>query len=300
MKRPFIALSIVLVLCFLAGCGYFQKKDEPPPLPPIEETKPPLTMKGDYFKSYPWEGLTKPRKDGNDPDTTLYEIKKDDTLEKVAETQMGNPNLARGLADYNELTSPRVEPGDKVVIPNPIIGMRTEIMVKSKGQKDFGPPQPFDIELRQGDEYKLRFEPNANGYAYILREGPKGMELLYPAPAPEVKAGKKKDKKQVKQAPPAIGDWGKVEVGQVIEIPPGKKGFAYDRKRAGDRIYVFLSLRKIADLDDLRDKKQIKRVNVEDVMQSVRVGEVFSQGPYHLLRINTPAETLGFSLNITG
>ena len=68
---------------------------------------------------------------------------------------------------------------------------------------------------------------------------------------------------------------------------------------------MFLSLRKIPDLEDLKekslkDKKKIKQVDVEDVMIRVKQGEVFDQPPYHLLRISDPEESLGFTLNING
>jgi hypothetical protein len=304
MKRPFIALVVVLTLCVLVGCGYFQKKDEPPPLPPIEETKPPLTMKSDYFKSFPWDALPKPRKDGNDPDTTLYPVKDGDTLDKIAEREMGNPALAGGLAAYNELTPPRVAPGDKIVIPNPIIGMSSQLLVKSKGDKEFGPPKPFDTELKKGDEYKLRFEPDVNGYAYVFREGPKGTEMLYPAQEKrtEKKTEKKGGKKTKKTQEPVISPSGssKVNANEAIEIPPGKKGFAYDQKRGGDRVFVFLSLREIPELEDLKVKQKIRVEDLDDVMIRVKQGEIFSQRPYNLLRIMAPTEILGFTLNISG
>src|SRR5208283_71163 len=100
MKRPLISLFIILGL--ITGCAYFQKKDETPPLPDIIEPKPPLTMKGEYFKAFPWDALDKPRKDGIDPDTTTYTFEKGDTLDSVAEKTMGDPRLASDLAKYNE------------------------------------------------------------------------------------------------------------------------------------------------------------------------------------------------------
>ena len=132
MKRSLILIMIILIPGLIAGCGYFQKKDEPPPLPPIEETKPPLTMKSDYFKAYPWNDLAKPRKDGNDPDTTVYTVKEGDTLDKIAENLMGNSSMARDLASYNDLpATDRLAAGDKVIIPNPIIGMSSQMLIKS-------------------------------------------------------------------------------------------------------------------------------------------------------------------------
>jgi hypothetical protein len=304
MKRPFLALAVVLILCVLGGCGYFQKKDEPPPLPPIEETKPPLTMKGDYFKSYPWDALPKPRKDGNDPDTSLYTVKDGDTLEKIAEKEMGNAALAGGLTAYNELTPPRVSAGDKVVIPNPIIGMSSQIMVKSKGDKEFGPPKPFDTEIKRGDEYKLRFEPDVTGYAYVFREGPKGTEMLYPAQEKKIekKPEKKPGKKNKRTLEPVISQAAssRVNAYEAIEIPTGKKGFAYDQKRAGNRVFVFLSLREIPELEDLKIKQKVRVEELDDVMNRVKQGEIFTQRPYNLLRIMSPTEVLGFTLNLDG
>jgi hypothetical protein len=134
-------------------------------------------MKGEYFKAYPWAALAKPRKDGNDPDTTTYTFKEGDTLDSVAEKQMGDASLASGLASYNEISpSSKVPAGDKIVIPNPIIGISSQIMVKSKGDREFGAAQSFETKFKKGDEYKFRFEPNVDGYCYIFREGPKGVE----------------------------------------------------------------------------------------------------------------------------
>ncbi|MGO9566729.1 MAG: LysM peptidoglycan-binding domain-containing protein [Desulfomonilaceae bacterium] len=302
MKRPLISLFIILGL--ISGCAYFQKKDEPPPLPPIEETKPPLTMKGEYFKAYPWPALAKPRKDGNDPDTTTYTFKEGDSLDSVAEKTMGDAGLSSGLASYNEISpSSKVPAGDKIVIPNPIIGMTSQVMVKGKGEKEFGAPQSFDTSFKKGDQYKFRFEPNVDGYCYIFRQGPKAVELLYPEalkaqPKPQLKKGKKAKKPE----PPAplMRDTGKVKAHEPIEIPIGKKGFVYDAKGAGDRVFVFLSLRQIPELETLKEKAKIRVEDVEDVMHRVKEGEVYSEGPYRLLRINDPAEILGFTLNLAG
>jgi LysM repeat protein len=306
MKRPLISLFIILGL--ISGCAYFQKKDEPPPLPEIVETKPPLSMKGEYFKAYPWRALAEPRKDGNDPDTTTYTVEKEDTLESVAEKTMGDAGLAKDLAEYNHVSpSSKVVAGEKIVIPNPIIGMSSQIMVKSKGEKEFGPPQSFDTKFTKGDEYKFKFEPNVDGYCYIFREGPKGVELLYPAqvkappPKAQSKAQLKKGKKAKAAAPePLMRDTGKVKAHQPFEVPLGKKGFVYDAKDKGDRVFVFLSLREIPDLESLKDKPKLKVDDVETVMHRVKEGDISSEGPYRLLRINNVAEILGFTLNISG
>lgn len=290
----------------LAGTQTFfvKNKDEPPPLPPIEETKPPLTMKSDYFKYFPWSALAKPRKDGSDPDTTTYTIEQGDTLDRVAEKMMGNPALASALASYNDISpSSKVPVGDKIVIPNPIIGMSSQIMLKSNGDNEFGAPQSFDTKFKMGDEYKFRFEPNVDGYCYIFREGPKGVELLYPAalkmqPRAQTKSGQKAE---AQAAPaPVMPDTGKVKAHQPIEIPIGKKGFLSDGKVAGDQVFVFLSLRPIPDLESLKEKAKIKVEDVEDVTHRVKQGEIYSEGQYRLLRINAPAEIMGFALNLNG
>jgi hypothetical protein len=304
MKRSLILILIILIPGLIAGCGYFQKKDEPPPLPDIEETKPPLTMKSDYFKAYPWKDLSKPRKDGNDPDSTAYPVKEGDTLDKIAESWMGNAGMAQHLADYNGLSAAdRLAAGDKVIVPNPIIGMSSQMLIKGKKETDFVPAKAFDVEFKPGDQYKMRFESNVNGYAYILREDPKGTEFLYPAP---VKVAPKRGKRD--RTPEALPrDTGKVEALQFIDIPMGPKGFAYDPKKKGERIFVFLSLRKIPELEDLKekslkDKKKLRQgdMEVEDVMRRVKEGEIFSEPPYRLLRISDPNEILGFKLNING
>lgn len=293
MKRPLCFVATILTLGLITGCAYFQKKDEPPPLPPIEETKPPLSLKSSHFKSFPWEGLAKPRKDGNDPDTISYTMKDGDTLEIVAENMMGDPGLAGGLATFNELSfSAGARVGDKIVIPNPIIGVSSQVMIKSKGDRDFGEPKGFGTEFKKGDEYKLRFEANANGFLYILRKGAKGMEYLYPAQL--------KKSKRNRDPQPLMRDTGKVTAHEAIEIPMGNKGFLYDPKKAGDMIFTFFSLRKIPELEDLKEKKSIRIQDVEDVMHRVKEGEIVNEPPYHILRIADPSEILGFSLNIDG
>jgi hypothetical protein len=285
----------------MAGCAYFQKKDEPPPLPPIEETKPPLTLKGDYFKAFPWNELAKPVKDGNDPDTFVYIAKEGDSLESIAEKNMGDPALASGLAAYNGLSSPKsVTPAEKIIIPYPIIGVSSQIMVKSKGDKEFAKPQRFDAELNPGDEYQLRFEPNVTGYMYVLREGPKGVTMLYPSRPAEKPAAKPKGKKPPAPVPQVTAS-AKVTAHEPVVIPSGKTGFRYDAKRAGDRIYVFLSLREVPELEDLKAKAKIAPSDIQDVMHRVKIGDIYSeQTPYTLLRIADPKEILGFSLNLRG
>ncbi len=302
MKRSLILFLIFLVPGLISGCGYFQKKDEPPPLPPIEEKKPPLTMKSEYFKAFPWKDISpKASKDGNEPDTTVYNVKEGDTLDKIAETQMGNPRMDQDLATYNDLSArDRLAAGDKLVIPNPIIGISSQLLVKPKKETDFTPAKAFGVEMKPGDQYKMRFESNVDGYAYILREGLKGVEFLYPATP---KTAPKRGKKAKPVEPPA--DTGKIEAFQPIDIPASAKGFTYDPKKKGDNVIVFLSLRKIPDLEELRerslkDKKKIKQVDVEDVMLKVKQGEIFSQPPYNLLRITDPKDILGFTLQING
>ncbi len=314
MKRPLISLFIILGL--VTGCAYFPKKDEPPPLPEIVETKPPLekTWKAEYFKAFPWDALAKPRKDGNDPDTTTYTVEEKDgeTLASIAEKTMGDPGLAKGLAEHNGISqSSKVPTGDKIVIPNPIIGMSNQILVKGKGDPDFGSPQSFETQIKKGDQYKFRFESNVDGYCYILRQGPKGVEFLFPAalklPPPraqtkaQLKAQQKKGGQKKVQAPPPtppMRDTSKVKAHEYFEIPTGKKGFVSDGKGAGDRVYVFLSLREIPELESLKEKSKIGPEDVEDVMHKMDPGKVHSEGPYRLLRINNPSELLGYVLNL--
>jgi hypothetical protein len=303
MKRPLVIFLIILVPGLITGCAYLQKEDKPPPLPPIEETKPPLSMKSDYFKAYPWSALSKPHKDGNDPDTTTYSVKEGDTLDKIAENVMGDASLAAALASYNDLLpTSKISTGDKVVIPNPIIGLSSQMWVKGKKEKDFVQAKAFEVDFNPGDQYRMRFESNVDGYLYVLRQDPKGTEFLYPAP---VKVAPKRGKKKEKNVEALPRDTGKIEAHRAIDVPMGPKGFTYDAKKKGDRILVFLCLRKIPDLEDLiekslKDKKKIRQEDVEDVMLRVKQGEVFSQPPFHLLRIADPNEVLGFTLNISG
>jgi hypothetical protein len=306
MKRSLVPF-LVLILGLMTGCNYFQKKDEPPPLPPIEETKPPLKMKGEFFKAFPWSDLAKPRKDGNDPDTSLYTIKEGDTLDSVAEKEMGSPGLATALAEFNEISSPSsVSTGDKVVIPNPVIGVSSQLKVKGKGDKNFGSSESFDVQFKTGDHYQMLFESNVNGYLYVLREGAKeGVTMLFPAKAkaPVAPSRTKKGKKTKKEEPPLIRDTGKVVAHDPLTLPIGPlgtKGYAYDPKKVGDRVSVFFSLRAIPELEELKDKTKIKSEDVKDLMRRVKEGSILVEPPIHLLRVSEPSEILGFFLNING
>jgi hypothetical protein len=302
MKLTSSAVVVVIIGCLIAGCAYLQKPDVPPPLPPIEETKPPLTMKGTYFQSFPWAELPKPVKDGNDPDTFLYTSKEGDTLESVAEKNMGDRNLAARLAAYNGLTpSASLQANEKIVIPYPIIGVSTQLLVKEKGDKDFSKTQAVDTRLKQGDQYKIRLESNINGYCYVFREGPKGVTFLYPAQAkqpPERRTGRKPTRQ--KPPEPLLRDTGKVDAHQAIDIPTGKAGIPFDPKAAGDKIWVFLSIKEIPGLEDLKEKKSITVGELQDVMHNVKESDIFSEQPYKLLRISDPKQVLGFTLNLRG
>ncbi len=298
MTRRLGTLTLILAVALTAGCAYFQKKDEPPPLPPIEEPKPPLKMKGEYFTAFPWDELAKPQKTGSDPDTWTYTLKEGDTLESVAEKQMGDPTMADRLASFNELPAPgSVVPGDKVVVPYPIIGVSSKIMIKHKGEKEFGAPQPFGVEFQKGDEYKLRFEANVNGYMYVFRKGLKEVSFLFPARA-KAPATPRRGRRPEPQ--PVMRDSGKVRKHEPVEIPLGPKGFQYDPKKAGEMLYIFLSLREIPSLEELKEKKTVRAEDLEDVMRRVKEGEIYQERPYHLLRIADPSEVLGFTLNIDG
>ncbi|MFH0826037.1 MAG: LysM domain-containing protein [Pseudomonadota bacterium] len=301
MKVLKMLMLAALVIGPLSACTYFQKKDEPPPLPVIEETKPPLTLNGEYFNAFPWDKLAKPQKNGNDPDTFTYAVKEGDSLENVAEKNMGDSGLSSGLAAFNDLSpSSDLKSGEKIVVPYPIIGVRSRMLVKAKGAKQFGDPEPFDTELKKGDEYKLSFESNIAGYCYILRESTKGIEFLYPAVAKPIPAVTKKKGKKPAPEPEPGPESEPVKPRVPIVIPAGPKGFGYDPKLAADKIHVFLSVRRIPELDDLKEKKKVTRVELDDVLHRVKEGEVYREAPYTLLRISDPKEILGFSLNLSG
>jgi hypothetical protein len=303
MKRPLVLFFLVLVVGLTTGCAYFQTREpEPPPLPSIEETKPPLTkMKGDYFKEYPWPDLPKPKKDGNDIDTRTYTSKEGDTFQSLAENEMGDAKMGPKLGDFNDMSdSSKPPPGTKIVIPNPILGVQSQIEVKKKGEKEFGPPQPFDTELAKGDAYKLRFETNVDGYLYVFRATPKGCEVLYPAAAPKPAPRRSKPGRRAPKPEPVSRETPKVSAHDPVLIPVGAKGFPYDQKRAGDRVFVFLSLRKNSELEDLKDRPKLKVEDVEAVLRTVNEGGIATDGPIKVLRVSDPADLLGFSLNLSG
>ncbi|MBI5248464.1 MAG: hypothetical protein HY912_03120, partial [Desulfomonile tiedjei] len=113
MKRRFICFCVILVLGFMTGCAYLQKKDEPPPLPPVEtKVKPPFKLKAEHFKEFPWSELGEPRKDEPEPNAETYTVKDGDTLEGIAEEKMGTRSLAGRLAEYNAISGTTGAPGD--------------------------------------------------------------------------------------------------------------------------------------------------------------------------------------------
>lgn len=289
-----IALCLSTIsIGLICGCAMFSKPEPPPPLPPIEEPKPPpLKMKSDYFKAFPWGELAKPSKDGNDKDSKLYTIKEKDTFESIALKQMGDKRLGRFLATYNQMSQDDAKPGEKIVIPNPIIGMSCQLQVKVKGKKRFGDPQPFDIELKKGDQYRLCFESNITGHAYVFRQGAKGIRMLYPS---RLKKGRRNRGKENLMRQPS-----KVTAHEEFLVPSGNVGFRADPRKVGDKIFVFLSLRRIAELEDLSLKKTIRMTQLEDVTQRVKEGEIFSEAPYWLLRISDPDEILHFVVDLNG
>lgn len=294
MKRCLIYVCLILVLGFMTGCAYLQKPEPPPPLPPVEtKVKPPFKLKGEHFKEFPWSELGEPRKDEPEPNAETYSVREGDTLDGLAEDKMGNRTLAGRLADYNGLSpNAPVTPGERIVIPNPIIGVSSRLLIKHKGEKEFGSPVPFDTELKKGDEFKMKFETNINGYLYVFRQAVKGANFLYPPKA--------KTTKRTRQLEPASRETGKVKAHDSVEIPFEKKGFVWDAKSSGDVVFIFLSMKKIPELEDLKDKKSIKEEDLQAVMHKVKPGDAVSEAPYSVIRISDPNEILGFRLNLNG
>lgn len=295
MKRPLGYILITLILGLTIGCTtFFAKKDVPPPLPPVIETKPPLKVTTKCFDEFPWKELSPAKKDGNDPDTTTVTLKEGQTLESVAEEMMGNPAMAEELASFNSLPgASSAKAGDQIVVPNAIIGVKSQIMIKPKGSKQFEDPVPFGVEFKKGDQYKLRFESNVNGHCYIFRKGIKEVTPLYPVRA---KVGRR-NRTQV----PLLRDSSTVKANSPIEIPIGKAAFKYDEKKKGDVIYVFLSLKEISELEDaLKSKKEIKMADLEEVRNKVNLQAIVTEKSIHVMRITSPSDILGFSLDIDG
>ncbi len=308
MKRTFAGGVLGLVLLtwsLFSGCALVPAKpDVPPPLPPIEEPKPqtpPLTLKGDHFKAFPWGELPKLSKDGNDPDTTVYNCRSGDTIDKVAEEQMGDSGLAGGLARFNDIADKGLKDGDKLVIPNPIIGVSSQMVIKAKNDKEFGQPEPMSYQLSKDDRYKFVFETNVNGYLYVYRTGLKGTVQLFPAPPAKPKPAPRgrKPTRREPETPPAAAS-AKVTAHQPVSIPAEGKGYLFDPKAKGDQIHVFLSLQEIPALEGLKSAKKIEKTDL-DLKDEINEAKIVESPPVRVIRIQKPSEVLGFTLgNISG
>jgi hypothetical protein len=295
---------VLLTWSLFSGCALVPKPDDPPPLPKVEEPKPtpPLTLKGDHFKAFPWDELPKMRKEGTDPDTTVYVCRSDESLDKVAEEQMGDRTLAGGLARFNELADPKgVKEGEKLIIPFPIIGVSSQMVVKGKDDKDFGQPQPIGYKLAKGDQYKLRFETNVNGYLYVYRTGMKGTTQLFPAPSAPAKPAPRGKKPTRPQPEPPAEPKDKVMAHQPVLIPSaGKPGKAFDPNAVVDRIHVFFSMREIPALESLRRAKKIEKSDLE-LKDEINEGKIVESLPVRVIRVENPKEILGFTIsNVSG
>ena len=140
MKKSFILFfALVFFESLISGCALFPKPEPPPPLPPIEEPKPPLKVKPDQFSAFPWSELGKPNKDGNEPNTKMHTWRDGETFASIAEDEMGNSAWGNDLSKYNDLSdSGKVTSGDKIVVPNAIIGLQSQMVIKRKGERTFG------------------------------------------------------------------------------------------------------------------------------------------------------------------
>ena len=235
--------------------------------------------------------LQSPKKDGNDQDTITVTVKEGETLDGIAESMMGNASQAQWTLPH---TTSRHRQTVLVRETNWKFLIQLSASAVSNDQVEgtrFSEPENFGTPFKKGDQYKLRFESNVDGNLYVYRKGVKGV-VVVPAPL--------KKSKRNKNPEPLMRDSGKVTAYDPILIPIGKTGFAYNPKNAGDMIYVFLSLRKIPELEDLKTKPTIKVEDIEDVMHRVKEGEIKSDPPLRLLRISDPSEVLGFTLNIDG
>ena len=71
-------------------------------------------------------------------------------------------------------------------------------------------------------------------------------------------------------------------------------------KSRGDVVFVFLSMKRIPELEGLKDKKSVREEDLQAVMHRVKVGEIVSEAPYTDVRVSDPTDILGFTLNIKG
>jgi hypothetical protein len=291
---------MVTVVLFASSCAYIPIKteDEPPPLPPIAETKkPPLEVKPIHFREFPWDELEKPTGDQTPNNTYIYTVKEGDTLESIAREQMGDASLSVGLATYNGLSSNmRVSEGENLIIPYPIVGIKSEVLVKPKDDDELI-PDTFEREFNDKDEFRMRFEPNVDGHCYIFRVTSRSTSMLYPykeekprRPRPGQEPGLKRKSSEVKAHEP-------------IGIPEDEDiRIKYNHPTmAGDRIVVFLSISPIPALEELKEEKIIQEQDLIDVMHSrVKPDKIITEPPIRIMRVPSPLGILGFALSILG
>jgi hypothetical protein len=93
----------------------------------------------------------------------------------------------------------------------------------------------------------------------------------------------------------------KVKAHEPFELPEDEELLIeYKSTMAGDRLFVFLSIRPIPSLEELKDSRAIEEHDLQYVMDRVRQEKIFEEPPVKLLRVESPVEILGYALNIKG
>ena len=86
--------------------------------------------------------------------------------------------------------------------------------------------------FRSGDAFKLRFESNMDGFAYVFQEGTTGRRsLLFPLPQ----------------------DAGANRVAKfaTVAVPPGTAYFQFDQNPGMEKVYLIVSRRPVADIESI-------------------------------------------------
>jgi hypothetical protein len=142
------------------------------------------------------------------------------------------PPVKKSLPARPPVTKTATSAPQVMAVANVPLGLRYSVM-KRDGSGKFGEVDP-DSTFRSGDRIRLNVDTNTPGYLYVVMQGSSGnWRLLFPSADVE-------------------GGNNRIEKGTSQQIPAGDKGqFVFDEQSGTEKLFLVLSRRPEADLDNL-------------------------------------------------